>query len=715
MEEESNILETQLISAIAENLQNHLVANAVFLAERLLAERDCEETRNILAECYLSEQKPFKAYEILKDCKSDSNRYLFALTCFKMGNMREAERALLLQSDINSIRHLLANNRVDSNIPNGSYGLYLLAQIYERNQKHAEAKEYYAQALELNPSLWIAYEKLCRLGEQVLPNKVFNEVKYRNYENIRKPNPTSFLSSVQTRKSSMKGEGLLMSGSKKTNEDLQMEQEIQEPSLGTINTQPATKASKGAGGSIHSLKAAMISTNSQNVINSFSVNFEESSNPNPSSLRHTKASPPQHHQVYSHGPQVPSYTINLSPNPSGVPISSYNKSAKKESSKLQITQPQSLGHGQVGYSSHGPGGMSNLHNPNKMNQESRTQQGGGHVVIKDLMTLLMRLGEAYSHMSIYMTTEAIEYFSKLPPKHYHTGWVLTNIGKCYMECTKYSEAEKYFSESFKLEPYRLEGLEYYSTCLWHLKKNVELCYLAHSALGKSLLAPETWIAVGNCFSLQKEHENALKFFSRAIQLNPHFSYAHCLCGHEYVYNEDWQKAKKCFDMALTWDFRNYSAWWGLGNIFFKQEKFDKAAENFQRAISINPKNPVLYSYLGMTLACKDNLEEALANFENSEVLDKNNVLNKFQKANVQVRLGQYDTALKELENLRRSMPRESPIPVLIGKIYKKLGQIDKAHQYFTIALDLENKESQKIKGLIESLHTQNEFNEDFDI
>lgn len=40
--------------------------------------------------------------------------------------------------------------------------------------------------------------------------------------------------------------------------------------------------------------------------------------------------------------------------------------------------------------------------------------------------------------------------------------------------------------------------------------------------------------MGNCFSLQKDHESALKFFQRALQLDSHFTYAHTLCGHEYV-------------------------------------------------------------------------------------------------------------------------------------------------------------------------------------
>lgn len=40
--------------------------------------------------------------------------------------------------------------------------------------------------------------------------------------------------------------------------------------------------------------------------------------------------------------------------------------------------------------------------------------------------------------------------------------------------------------------------------------------------------------MGNCYSLQKDHETALKNFQRAVQLDSRFSYAHTLCGHEYV-------------------------------------------------------------------------------------------------------------------------------------------------------------------------------------
>ena len=72
--------------------------------------------------------------------------------------------------------------------------------------------------------------------------------------------------------------------------------------------------------------------------------------------------------------------------------------------------------------------------------------------------------------------------------------------------------------------------------------------------------PEAWCVVGNCFSLQREPEAALKFFQRALQIDPTFTYAHTLCGHELANNEDLEKAVQSFRNSLLHDDRHYNAW-----------------------------------------------------------------------------------------------------------------------------------------------------------
>ncbi|EGR28714.1 hypothetical protein IMG5_170140 [Ichthyophthirius multifiliis] len=612
-----NQLIKQLVEAIEENLRNHFPQNAVFLAERLLAEHDNEDTRSILAECYMAENKHYKVYEILKNCKSEINRYKFALVCLKLNKYQDGEKALLdFQNDFIFSQKSKGNNL--ENIPNGAYGYYLLGLIFEGQQKFAEAKEQFIKSLDLNPTLWVAYEKLCKIGDQEsLPIKVFCEGKYRQYLLNKKSQPSNIFQKVLNDPRPL---------------EVQSEQEIQNI--------PQNK------------------TKMQAQIYQMIIQLQ--------------------------GQQAP-------------------QDPQQQQQQQQLYQPNNQ----------------QLFTQLLQNQQqiySQTQKLSTEHYQKDLISLLRSLGEAFYHMSLYMCKEAIDYFNKLPRNHYNTGWVLANIGRCYMEIVKYSEAEKMYAEALRIEPYRLEGIEYYSSCLWHLKKQVELCYLAQQALEKSVFAPETWIAVGNCFSLQKEHENALKFFTRAIQLNPQSAYAHSLCGHEFVYNEDFGKARKSFQSALNLDMRNYNAWWGLGNILYKQEKYQRAAESFQHAININPKNPVLYSFMGMTLAADRNFKKALSFFEISEKLDPKNGLNKFQKANTLVKLENYEAALKELEELYKMMPKEAPIPMLMGKVYKKLKKTDKALNYFTLALDLEGKDSQRIKALIESLHQENQdFVEDLEL
>lgn len=49
----------------------------------------------------------------------------------------------------------------------------------------------------------------------------------------------------------------------------------------------------------------------------------------------------------------------------------------------------------------------------------------------------------------------------------------------------------------------LQGMEVYSTVLWHLKREVDLSHLAQMAISLDRRSAHAWAIVGNCFSLQK--------------------------------------------------------------------------------------------------------------------------------------------------------------------------------------------------------------------
>jgi len=190
--------------------------------------------------------------------------------------------------------------------------------------------------------------------------------------------------------------------------------------------------------------------------------------------------------------------------------------------------------------------------------EARSELGNisynlNHGKFSDLSQLLKLFGEILKALSMYKCKEAISLIDQLPSNHKKSGLVLSLLGKAYFELAKFKDCEKYYRESLKVEPYRLEGVEYFSSCLWHLKDQYQLCNLANHVLEQSLFAPETWVVLGNSYSLQKEHEVALKFFTRAIQLNPSFAYAYTLCGHEHFSNESYVEARSFYSKALGID------------------------------------------------------------------------------------------------------------------------------------------------------------------
>ncbi len=49
----------------------------------------------------------------------------------------------------------------------------------------------------------------------------------------------------------------------------------------------------------------------------------------------------------------------------------------------------------------------------------------------------------------------------------------------------------------------MQGLELYSTVMWHMKREVELSHLAQEAVQLDRQSPYAWCVMGNCFSLQK--------------------------------------------------------------------------------------------------------------------------------------------------------------------------------------------------------------------
>lgn len=532
-------LENSLKDSVEWSLKHSLISNAIFLAERLCAEpsssaEEDEMKLHLLAQCYLAENSPQKIILLLKTSTSEENKYMYAHACYQAGQFEEAERTL-----IRSVH-----------IPMGSAGYFLLAQICEKQGRIQDAIAYYKQALQLNPILWTAFEKLCRFGHFIDPTVAFAG------DSMPKENPEAT-------------------------------QYLHQETYSNIQFQPLSS----------------------------------------------------------------SYIENWSPQP-------------------EFNSPS----------------------PNKPK------------TAKDLGELLTDIGKGYQSLAKYETDEALENFKILPSSQLKSGWVQCQIAKAYFEKYDFPRAIDHFQRGFAEEPQRIEDSDIYSSALWYEKRASDLCYLLHNSLKKAYYAPQTWIIAGNFYSLQKERDTAIKCFNRAIQLNPFHSYSYSLCGHEHMGNSDFEKAKYHYEAAKNMDPRQYTALWGLGSLYYKQEKYSQSLQCYKAARTINPRSSILLTYLGVNFKALGQYQEAIECYNQALRLDSKNPLPRFQLAILLSTMNRDQEALTHLENLRQESPKEAHLYIQMGKIHAKLGHPERALKYYNDAQELNPKNTTEIKNLIEQLH-----------
>ncbi|KAG4911868.1 hypothetical protein AAZX31_19G038000 [Glycine max] len=756
-------MEAILVDCVQKSLRHFMHSNAIFISQRLCAQFPSETNLQLLAGCYLQSNQAYCAYHILKGAQTAQSRYLFALSCFHMDLLSEAEDALCHADE------------PGAEVPNGATGHYLLGLIYRCTDRRKNAIQHFKQALSMDPLMWAAYEELCILGAAEEATVVFGEAAafciQKQYLNCS-TSPNSHMSSEHTNEVAARP---CMSEEASPRQLKQM-QGLKDTAvyhhgasiLGGAAGQPINSGSSNM--SFYNTPSPMVAQLSsvappplcRNVLPNDQNLTTLGADSSPKSTVNSPIQAPRRKFVgegklrkisgrlfSDSGPRRTSRlssdsSVNTNANSTVVSGNGTNNSYKGGSKlnhmafrTMAIRKGQSWANENIDEgirndvpddSSLNSTSINSCSSPvieaKSYEQEAATFQIGGQVTsgfkvitgASEILTLLRVLGEGYRLSCLYRCQDALDTYLKLPQKHYNTGWVLSQVGKAYFELVDYLEADRAFSHARQITPYSLEGMDIHSTVLYHLKEDMKLSYLAQELISTDRLAPQSWCAMGNCYSLQKDHETALKNFQRAVQLNPRFAYAHTLCGHEYVALEDFENGIKCYHSALRVDSRHYNAWYGLGMLYLRQEKYEFSEHHFHMAYQINPRSSVILSYLGTALHALKRSGEALAIMEKAILEDKKNPLPMYQKASILVSLERFDEALDVLEELKEAQPRESSVYALMGNIYRRRHMHERAMFHYGVALDLKPSvtDAATIKAAVEKLIIPDEFQDEDD-
>lgn len=682
--------------ALLYSLDNGFLQSAVFLSEQLYhTDTANQNSRFLHGLCCLRSGQVGKAHDLTHGIRHLGCAYIYAQTCLSLNKYKAGIMALLsVQSSWTSTSHFYSHTESTRRLlPDGAAVACVLGHLYKQNDDIKKAIENYVLAVKRNPYLWEAFEGLLSLGVDMQVKNVFKK--------------SEVLSSAR---SMLEENGTGVNGIENSSISAFSSPDIfnQPRSTSTKNnpvrpSQPLTRLDERNG--------PMTPISSDNPKSS----LEASVSVNPHAPLRTQAKsrlldvrapimfgmsrsihsrgPVSKEGMISPGGQRRSHRItNLTGRPNG------KTGLKRPSSS--VSQDKSVVLPMQADSDANP--MANGRHRVTDTRQSVISLPSPESEI-NLMSLLKQVGEGFYALSRYQCTRSIDAFKCLDVNVKSSPTVIAKLGRAYYENGNYEEAAMCFKDLRKVAPGRLEDMELYSTCLWHLHKEVELSYLAHEILDLDRLSPQAWCILANCFSLQREHDQALKCVRRAIQLDGDFAYAHTLEGHEFAANEEFEKAQTSFRNAIRVDKRHYNAWYGLGMAYMKTGNNDEAEFHFVKASQINPTNAVLVCCLGIVLERSKRFPEALRQYERACQLAPQNALARFKKAKALIMAKDYTNAMNDLHILKELAPDEANVHYLLGKMYRQFGDKTSAMKHLTIAMNLDNKVNHLVKGAIENM------------
>ena len=176
---------------------------------------------------------------------------------------------------------------------------------------------------------------------------------------------------------------------------------------------------------------------------------------------------------------------------------------------------------------------------------------------------------------------------------------------------------------------------------------------------KSLVLNHYAIAYNNRgFAYEEEKwELALADYNKAIELNPNLAEAYNNRGDVYTQQEKWDLALADYNKAIELNPNLADAYYGRGNVYYNQREWDLAVVDYTQGWDL-----------------------AVADFTQAIELNPNYDLAYFSRGIIYENLEKWDLALADYTKIIEIMPDIASVYKRRGKVYRQLGDINKARE-----------------------------------
>jgi tetratricopeptide (TPR) repeat protein len=284
-----------------------------------------------------------------------------------------------------------------------------------------------------------------------------------------------------------------------------------------------------------------------------------------------------------------------------------------------------------------------------------------------------------------------------------------NIIHHYIDFAQFSLAKKAIKMGMEQHPQNVE--------LMLLKSELLLFDGAHKKAEELLieierLSPEheeIFLQRANISSKKKDHPKAIHLLEKALQVTDEPTEIWNLMGMEYLFLEDYIKAKEFFYKCVKENVLDYQSLYNLLYCYEQLNENIEAITTLNELLEKNPYSEIGWHQLGKLYVKINKLEEALSAFEFAIISDDCFTGAYIEKGKLLEKMGRINQAIDNYEFSLNFNDPNAFVNHRIGLCHLKLGNDKLAIKYFKESIKLEPNHEKSWLALIDHLIDSKEY------
>ncbi len=169
---------------------------------------------------------------------------------------------------------------------------------------------------------------------------------------------------------------------------------------------------------------------------------------------------------------------------------------------------------------------------------------------------------------------------------------------------------------------------------------------------------DTYILRGNAHSNKNNHDQAIKDYTKAIELNPKDADIYNNRGFTYGEIKNYDQSIKDFNKAIEINPKKPRTYLNRGNIYYFKHNYDQAIEDYTNAIELNPEYEDAYNNRGNVYKQLSNYNKAIKDYNKAIKLNTEYDVGYYSRAKVMVLMDNYEQALRDISKALYINPEE---------------------------------------------------------